>query len=158
MTPSCLRIYVYRLPSVEFVYRHKRKKGKGKHVYSLSNKLYMVLSVPINLYSIRIIFNLKSPVSLHSIHLSAWPKPRGPLSLFMVPAMQLNYQFRGVVRKQVSRAETNNYIPQYMLDAITCPCPWYLFFIETTACVSPQSYIIPVPVWNAIWVTDWLTK
>ena len=31
-----------------------------------------------------------------------------------------------VCKKQVSKAETNNYIPQIVWDVITCPCPWYL--------------------------------
>ena len=29
-------------------------------------------------------------------------------------------------KKQVSRAGSSNYIPQYLWDVITCPCPWYL--------------------------------
>ena len=29
-------------------------------------------------------------------------------------------------QKQVSWAGTSNYIPQYLWDVITCPCPWYL--------------------------------
>ena len=37
----------------------------------------------------------------------------------------------GVLRqKQVSRAGTSNYIPQYLWDVITCPCPWYLFLAQ----------------------------
>ena len=32
-----------------------------------------------------------------------------------------------VCRKQVSSTRTDNYIPQILGDAITCPCPWYLF-------------------------------
>ena len=30
-------------------------------------------------------------------------------------------------QKQVSRGGTSNYIPQILLDVITCPCHWYLF-------------------------------
>ena len=33
-------------------------------------------------------------------------------------------------QKQVSRAGTSNYIPQYLWDVITCPCPWYLLHTE----------------------------
>ena len=33
-------------------------------------------------------------------------------------------------RKQVSRARTNDYIPQYLWDVITCPCPWYLLPVQ----------------------------
>ena len=33
-------------------------------------------------------------------------------------------------QKQVSRVETSNYIPQYMWDIITCPCPWYLLLTQ----------------------------
>ena len=29
-------------------------------------------------------------------------------------------------QKQVSRAGTSNYIPQYLWDVITCPCSWHL--------------------------------
>ena len=29
-------------------------------------------------------------------------------------------------QKQVSRAGTSDYIPQYLWDVITCPCPWHL--------------------------------
>ena len=32
---------------------------------------------------------------------------------------------RGVLcQKQLSRTWTSNYIPQYLWDVITCPCPW----------------------------------
>ena len=31
-----------------------------------------------------------------------------------------------VCQKKVSRAWTSNYIPQYLWDVITSPCPWYL--------------------------------
>ena len=33
-------------------------------------------------------------------------------------------------QKQVSRAGTSNYIPHYLWDVITCPCPWYLSIIK----------------------------
>ena len=29
-------------------------------------------------------------------------------------------------QEQVPRVGTSNYIPQYLWDVITCPCPWYL--------------------------------
>ena len=31
-----------------------------------------------------------------------------------------------VCQQDVSKLETSNYIPQYLWDVITCPCPWYL--------------------------------
>ena len=34
-------------------------------------------------------------------------------------------------QEQISRAGTNNYIPQYLCDVITCPCPWYPFLHNT---------------------------
>ena len=37
------------------------------------------------------------------------------------------YVISGVLcQMQVSRTETNNYIPQFLWDVITCPWPWYL--------------------------------
>ena len=39
---------------------------------------------------------------------------------------------RGLVgQKQVSRTGTSNYIPRYLWDIITCPCPWYLHLAHT---------------------------
>ena len=38
--------------------------------------------------------------------------------------------FRVLYQKQVSRAWTSNYIPQYLWDVITCPCPWYLLLAQ----------------------------
>ena len=35
--------------------------------------------------------------------------------------------------KQVSRAGTNNYIPQILWDVITCPCPWYLLLAHKSS-------------------------
>ena len=42
-------------------------------------------------------------------------------------------------QKQVSRAGTINYIPQYLWDVITCPCAWYLLLA--------QHYISSETVW-----------
>ena len=36
------------------------------------------------------------------------------------------YEHLLVCQKKVSMAWTNNYIPQYLWDVITCPCPWHL--------------------------------
>ena len=33
-------------------------------------------------------------------------------------------------QKQISRAQTSNYIPQKLWDVITCPCPWYLLLAQ----------------------------
>ena len=35
-------------------------------------------------------------------------------------------------QKQVLRAGTSNYIPQYMWDVMTCVCPWYLLLAHTS--------------------------
>ena len=35
-------------------------------------------------------------------------------------------------QKQISRAGTSNYIPQYLWDVITCPGPWYLLLPQLT--------------------------
>ena len=38
---------------------------------------------------------------------------------------------RGVLcQKQLARAWTSNYIPQYLWDVIIFPCPWYLLLIQ----------------------------
>ena len=39
-------------------------------------------------------------------------------------------------QKQVSRAGTNNYIPQILLEVITRPCPWYLLLAQHSSIVS----------------------
>ena len=36
-------------------------------------------------------------------------------------------------QKQVSRTGTSNYIPQYLWDVITCPCPWYLLLAHKSS-------------------------
>ena len=33
-------------------------------------------------------------------------------------------------QKHESRTGTSNYIPQYLWDVITCPCPWYLLQVQ----------------------------
>ena len=38
---------------------------------------------------------------------------------------QMNTTKREQCQKLVSRAGTSNYIPQYLWDVITCPCPWF---------------------------------
>ena len=34
-------------------------------------------------------------------------------------------------QKRVTRAETSNYIPQYLWDVIICPCPWHPLPVHT---------------------------
>ena len=41
------------------------------------------------------------------------------------------YTFLVLCQKQVSRAWTSNYTPQYLCDVITCPCPRDLFWHNT---------------------------
>ena len=36
-------------------------------------------------------------------------------------------------QRQVSRAGTSNYIPQYLWDVITCPCPWCLLLAHQSS-------------------------
>ena len=45
-------------------------------------------------------------------------------------------------QKQVSRALTSNYIPHYLWDVITCPCPWYLHTFGSTLliCTRPVTW------------------
>ena len=33
----------------------------------------------------------------------------------------------------LSRAGISNYIPQYLWDVITCPCPWYLLLVRKSS-------------------------
>ena len=40
---------------------------------------------------------------------------------------------RVLCQKQVSRAGRSNYIPQYLWDYITFPCPWYLLLAQHTS-------------------------
>ena len=47
-------------------------------------------------------------------------------------------------QKQVSRARTNNYSPQYLWYVITCPCPWYLLLAQH----SSYEYPLLVFDWN----------
>ena len=52
-------------------------------------------------------------------------------------------------QKEVSRARTSNYIPQYLWDVITCCCPWYLLLLEHS------SYMIKTKIWvTALICTD----
>ena len=46
--------------------------------------------------------------------------------------------------KQVLRAGTSNYIPQFLWDVITCPCPWYLEAISILSRCRVTSIGIPM--------------
>ena len=48
------------------------------------------------------------------------------LSLPLIPASGTTFE----CQKQVSKAMTSNYIPQFLWCVITCPCPWYLRVIR----------------------------
>ena len=39
----------------------------------------------------------------------------------------------------VSRAGTNNYIPQILWDVITCPCSWYSLLVHHFSLVTPHN-------------------
>ena len=43
--------------------------------------------------------------------------------------------------QQVTRAGTSNYIPQYLWDVITCPCPWYLLLAQHSWCVGTTKHV-----------------
>ena len=45
--------------------------------------------------------------------------------------LAMAYIWEHLCQKQVSRAGTSNYIPQYLWDVITCPCPWYLLLAQS---------------------------
>ena len=50
-------------------------------------------------------------------------------------------------QKQVSRARTCNYIPQYLWGVITCPCPW------TPLLTQHSLHILPFPVFEYnLWI------
>ena len=56
------------------------------------------------------------------------------------------FLIEGMSQKQVSRAGTSNYIPQYLWDIITCPCPWYLllahnFWIHSSVAIDALNWI-----------------
>ena len=41
------------------------------------------------------------------------------------------FDISGVLcQKQISKAGAGNYIPGYMYDVNTCPCPWYLLLVQ----------------------------
>ena len=44
-----------------------------------------------------------------------------------------------VLEKQVSRAETSNYVPQIIWDVITWPCPWYPLLVTKSSIQSLYS-------------------
>ena len=49
-------------------------------------------------------------------------------SLFAI--FQIPYICGMFDQKQVSRAWTSNYAPQFLWDVITSPCPWYLLLAQ----------------------------
>ena len=46
-----------------------------------------------------------------------------------------------VCQKQASRAGTSNYIPQYLWDVITCPCPRYLLLVHRYSYINDSSFL-----------------
>ena len=52
-------------------------------------------------------------------------------------------------QKQVARAGTSNYIPQYLWDVITCPCPRYLLLVHMSSyrCTSSQEIWTSFRLW-----------
>ena len=51
--------------------------------------------------------------------------------ILSIATLTTNYGL--VCQKQVSRAGTSNYIPQYLWDVITCPCPWYFILVHKSS-------------------------
>ena len=50
---------------------------------------------------------------------------------FFISKHETDIYFSGLLcQKQVSRARTSNYIPQFLWDVITCPWPWYLLLAQ----------------------------
>ena len=39
---------------------------------------------------------------------------------------------------QIARTGASNYIPQYLWDVITCPCPWYLLLTHTSSIMATE--------------------
>ena len=52
-----------------------------------------------------------------------------------ISCIATTYRKSPICQKQVSRAGTSNYFPQYPWDVITCPCPWYLFLAQHSSIV-----------------------
>ena len=50
--------------------------------------------------------------------------------VYITYTCRYNEYMRLLCQKQVSRVGTSNYIPQYLWDVITCPCPWYLLLAQ----------------------------
>ena len=61
---------------------------------------------------------------------------------------QYEFIWGPVCQKQVSRAETCDYIPQYMWDVIICPCLWYLPLAQKS------SYVKLFP-FGCCWILLW---
>ena len=74
-----------------------------------------------------------------------WPSPL--VIWFMAP-----YEGGLVCQNRVTRTETSNYIPQYLWDVITCPCPWYLLLLHDS------SYIFQGLFFSDCWVRFQLTQ
>ena len=64
--------------------------------------------------------------------LKCWPVVTQPLEA---------YDWGVFYQKQISRAEKNNYIPQYLWDVITCPCPWYLLLAHKSS-YAPMDLVV----------------
>ena len=56
-----------------------------------------------------------------------------------------------VCQKQASRARTNDYIPHYVWDVITCPCPRYLLLVRKATIEEPFSLsTFPLAGWQRL--------
>ena len=58
----------------------------------------------------------------------------------------LRAEWRVLCQKHASRAGTSNYIPQYLWDVITCPCPLCSLMSHTFSIVSTRIH--------SVWRTD----
>ena len=57
-------------------------------------------------------------------------------------------------QKQVSRAVTSNYIPQFLWDVITCHCPWHLLLTKHSS-YMPCGRPTGSPTFNTMLLMIW---
>ena len=53
---------------------------------------------------------------------------------------EVDYKYGVLCQEQVSRAGSSNYIPQYLWDVITYPCPWCLLLAQHSPNISDNFF------------------
>ena len=135
---------------------HVLQKEKKYYISAQTTmKLYQIPIIPYEFYKIII----KNP---HLSNITFWgllqykmlphPIKNFPLITILSALWEFLYKqhlyiksrhsWEVLYQKQVSRAGTNNYIPQYLWDVISCPCPWCLLLAQDSWVAIYQNYNI----------------